>query len=99
MELPVPDVDRVDAHGAFLQQAIGEAAGARADVGRHPSPHVDLEVIERALQLEASARDVREDLALQAELRVLGDLGAGLVHPLVAHDHLAGEDHRLGPGP
>src|SRR3712207_7137378 len=33
VQLTVSDVDRVDPRGATLQEAIGEAAGARAEVG------------------------------------------------------------------
>ena len=32
VELPVADVERDDAHGAALQQHVGEAAGRGADV-------------------------------------------------------------------
>ena len=37
VELAVADVERDDAGGAPLQQDVGEAAGRRADVERHPA--------------------------------------------------------------
>ena len=73
MELPVADVDRDHARRAGLQQAVGEAARRRADVGAVASGDVDPERVERVLQLLPSPRDeARRPLDL--ELDVVGDL-------------------------
>ena len=45
VELALPDVDRVDPDGAALQQAVGEAAGGRADVERHATGDVEAQLI------------------------------------------------------
>ena len=47
VELPVPDVDRVHAPGAPLQQAVGDAARRSADVGADEAARVDRERVER----------------------------------------------------
>jgi hypothetical protein len=56
-------------------------------------------MLEGGLELEPAAGDVGHRLALEADGRVGGDAGSGLVDALVVHDHLAGEDQRLGSGP
>ena len=60
VELAVGDVERDHVRRAALQQAVGEAAGGRADVqrrgGRRPAT---AERVERVGELDAAARDVR----------------------------------------
>ena len=57
-ELAVADVDRDDARGAALEQAVGEAAGGRADVEAALALRRDAERVERdAVELVAAARD------------------------------------------
>ena len=62
VELAVGDVDRGDALGAALQQAVGEAAGRGADVEAVAPGDVDAERLERVLELDAAARDVARAL-------------------------------------
>ena len=62
-----PDVDADHTRRAALQQHVGEAAGALADVQAGHAGHVDAAVRERAVELEAAARD-------ETQLRVVGDL-------------------------
>ena len=55
-ELAAADVDRDHVRRAAPQQAVGEAAGRRADVDRAPARDVDAERVERARELRAAAR-------------------------------------------
>jgi hypothetical protein len=66
VELPVADVDRVDACRAALEQAVREAARRRTEVRAHEAHRIDLERVERARELHAAARDVRQILARAA---------------------------------
>src|SRR5581483_1203819 len=84
--------------GSALEQAVGEPAGARADVGADEALGVEPEGIEGGFELEASARDVLEHFALEAQLGLDADAGAGLVDARVVDDDLAGEHERLGLG-
>ena len=78
MELAVADVERDHARGAALEQAVGEAAGRRADVEAVPARRVDAERVERVRELLAAARD-EPRRALDLELAPLVDLLPGLV--------------------
>ncbi len=57
VQLSFADVDGVDAQDAALQQAVGEPAGRRSDIERNEARHVEAEIVQRALELLASARD------------------------------------------
>src|SRR5579859_1706036 len=56
-ELVEIDVDRVDAGGAALQEAIGETAGGCADIDAGERVGIDGEVFQRAFQFKAAAAD------------------------------------------
>ena len=58
VELAVADVEGDHPLGAALQQAVGEAARRGADVEAGAALDVDLERVERVLELEPAARDV-----------------------------------------
>src|SRR6476659_682735 len=93
MQLPVADVERDHARGAALQQHVGEAAGRRADVESITSGDVDLERVERVVELLAAARDKARRLG-HGQLGRLLHLLAGL---LVAR-HATGQHQRLRLG-
>src|SRR5262252_2223040 len=95
VQLAAAHVERVDLRSAGLEEAVGEASGARAHIRADRAPDVELEVAEGGLELEPPTGDIGHRLALEADLRFRRDAGAGLVHALVVHHHLAGEDHRL----
>ena len=80
VELAVADVDRDDARGAALEQAVREAARRRADVEAVRAGHVEAEGVERVRELLAAAGDERRR-PLDLELGVLVDLLAGLRVP------------------
>src|SRR6516162_130604 len=92
VELTPADVERVNLRGPGLEEAVGEAAGAGPDVGADRTPDVEVEVLERGLELQTPARDVGHRLALEADGGVGGDAGSGLVDAPVVHDHLPGEN-------
>ena len=78
MELPVSDVDRDDARGTGLEEAVREASRRRADVGAVASRDVDVQRVERVLELLATARDeARRSLDFQHD--VVRDLLTRLV--------------------
>ena len=56
-ELAVADVERDHARGAALEQAVGEAAGRRAEVEAVLARRVDAERVERVRELLPAARD------------------------------------------
>ncbi len=83
--------------GTALEQAVGEAAGRRADVERAAARDRDLQRVERVGELDAAARDVRRrtvDLELDRRIdqlpRFLGPAPAG------TQVHLTGDHGRGG---
>src|SRR5262249_60396840 len=55
-ELPMTDIDGIDAPGTAGQQYVGEAAGRGADVERDALLGLDRKMIERVGELDAAAR-------------------------------------------
>jgi len=90
MELAVADVERDHARRAALEQAVGEAAGRRAQVEAVLAFGVDPERVERVRELLPAARDESRRGA-HLELDVVGDLLARLCETR----HETGEDERL----
>ncbi len=97
-ELPVPDIDGIDASRAALQQHVGEAAGRGADVEGDGTGGVDAEMVERMGELDAAARHPGMIAPAQFERRFGGDADARLVEPAIAAPHRAGENQRLRLG-
>ena len=62
----MPDVDRVDARGATLQQHVGEPAGRGPDVERDAAGRVDPEAIQPVRELDAAPRNPGMVAALDA---------------------------------
>ena len=56
MQLPMPDIDRVDAPCAAREQHLGEAAGRGADIEADAASRIEAEMIERGRELHAAAR-------------------------------------------
>ena len=78
MELAVSDVDRDDSSGPGLEQAVREASRRRADVGAVASRDVDVQRVERVLELLSSTRDEARR-SRHLELGVVSDLLSRLV--------------------
>jgi hypothetical protein len=78
-----------------LQQAVGEAAGRRAQVQATQAGHVEGKPGQRALQLVAAAADVAV-VAAHFHLQPGGTKLARLVPPLTIHPYLSGQDETLG---
>src|SRR2546421_7751204 len=91
VELAAADIHRVDDAGAALQQAVGEAAGRRADVHTDAALEVRAEVLERMRELLTATADVGRP-ALELHLRLSGHQGAGFVGALPVHQDVAGHD-------
>jgi hypothetical protein len=85
----------MDAPGAVLEEAVGEAAGGGADVEADPVERVDGEGLEGGFEFEATASDVAGFL-LDGEWGVGGDLGAGFIDEAFSAADLAGEDEAFG---
>ena len=87
LHLAVADLDADDVRRAALQQHVGEAAGALADVEAGHAGDVDAAVRDRGVELEAAARD-EADLGIVGHLerRVIGKRLAGFPghHPRAA---------------
>jgi hypothetical protein len=77
VQLAVADVDADDALRAALQQRVGEAAGALAEVEAGHARDVEAEPRQRAVELQAAARD-------EAQLGVVGDLELGAARQVLA---------------
>src|SRR5438874_7672842 len=80
-KLPAPNIDRINLLSAVLQQAIGKPARGSAEINRRQSSHLELKVLERMFQLEASAADKlflfaeRDFVALFDQIaRLMGEL-------------------------
>src|ERR1044072_9678681 len=86
--MSAPRVERVDARGAALEQAVGEAPRRSADVEADGVRDVDGEAIERGRELETAAR--HEEWACgDLDRRVVGDGRTGLVDDLTGDSYLA----------
>src|SRR5579859_1771292 len=59
VKLPGAYIDSVDAFRPVLQQAVGEAAGGRADIHADGSIHFNFEALERCRQLHAATAHIR----------------------------------------
>ena len=97
MQLPPAHVDGVHPQCAALEERVGESAGGGAQVDADAPLDRQAELVQRLLQLEASARDVSQrflDPQLQRRVEQL----AGLLHPMIAGDDAPGEDQRLRLG-
>jgi hypothetical protein len=90
MQLPIAHVDREDARGSCLEEAVREPARRRADVGAVQAGDLEVEGVEGVTQLLASTRDEGRRL-LDDELDVLRDLLSGLGMAT----HAPGEHERL----
>ena len=94
VQLAVADVDADDVLRAALQQRVGEAAGALAEVEAGHAGDVDAEPRQRAVELQAAARD-------EAQLGVVGDLDFGAARQVFArlgrHPQPAGARQRTAP--
>ena len=95
VELSGAGVDRIDARGAALQQAIGESAGGGANVQADFSSHGNSEMIERGFQLQPAAADITR-LLEQLDFRASVDVRARLVGLLAIDQHLPGQNQRAG---
>src|SRR4051812_3798830 len=97
MQLPMPDIDRVDTFCATRQQDLREAAGRSAEVETSAALNRETEMIERSRQLHAAARHpgMRRGGAQHAidrqRIRWLADW-------LVVGRYEAGRNRRLGLG-
>ena len=98
VELAVADVDRVHARGAALQQAVGEAAGRRADVEADAARGIEPERVERARELLAAARHVAPRCRAARAAASAGTSVPGLSTARVVDEHLPGQDRAPAPG-
>ena len=57
-ELALADIHGKNFGRAVLQQAVGEAAGGRAEVERDQAGHVQLKMLQRVFEFVAAAADV-----------------------------------------
>ncbi len=94
-ELVGSHIDGVDADGAALEQAVGEATGGGSDVDADPAGGVDVEGIKRAFKLESAAADVAL-FFFDLERGVFEELGGGLVDDAVTAADFSGENEALG---
>ena len=85
------DIHGMDAGGAALQQAVGEATGGSADIDADPAVGVDGEGIESAFEFESAAAD-EAGFLFDLEWGIEWQLGAGFVDDAVAAADFAGED-------
>ncbi len=94
-QLAAADVDGEDAGGSVLEEAVGEAAGGRAEVDGGEAGGVDVESLESVFQLVTAAADeafggVEADGVLGAEA------ASGFIGGVSVDANGAGEDEALG---
>ena len=92
VQLTVADVERHDAHGAALQQHVGEAARRCADVQALASADLDVKRIERMRELEAAATGIRVIRRQERDGRLIVDRSAGLGGGSIVDGDLSGQD-------
>jgi hypothetical protein len=91
-QLPVPGVDGVDPPGPGGQQGVGEPAGRRADVERHPAGDRDGEPPQGGGELAGAPR--RGGGRRDRDRRAARDAGPG-----VADDHAVDTDQPVADRP
>lgn len=94
-ELVRADIEGVDAEGAALEEAIGEAAGRSADIDGDFVLGIDGEGVQGGFEFEAAAAD-EPGLFLEVDDGVLGDFLAGFGMGDALHGDLTGEDEAFG---
>lgn len=94
-ELAVTDIHGINHFCASLQQAIGEAAGGRAEVYGDQLCGLDLKMLKRVLKFVAAATDesVRRG---EDELIGIADRVAGFACGLIVDENLASHDGAFG---
>ena len=97
VKLTVPDVDCEDACRAALQEAVGEAARRRTEVGGDLVGWVVAERVERTAELDTPSRDERVIRFANVDRGVLIQRFATLLDPSLARENLTGQDQRLRP--
>src|SRR5437868_2402176 len=94
IELAPPDVDRVNAGRAALQENIGEPTGRRADIDGDLSRDIEPDRIERARQLAAAARHVLR-AGIDPDVRIPGHGGSRPISAATVNPHRARQDEGL----
>ena len=94
-ELSPADVHGINLRRAVLEQAIGEAAGGRAEVERDQPGHVELKMFERVFEFVAAAADVFF-AGVEREGVIGPDRVAGFAGGPGVDADLAGEDGAFG---
>src|SRR5690606_6343882 len=89
---------RVDPRRAALEEAVGEPAGGRAEVGRDQPRRIERERVEGAGELHPSARDEGVIGTAHLERCIERELLARLVDAALAGEDLARQDQRLRAG-
>src|SRR5579859_5512729 len=84
---------------AMLQQAVGEASGRGADIEAGAAFDGNGPMLERSLELEATAADVALLFSQDANGNLVGKREARLVDLLLGNQDPAGEDERAGSLP
>ena len=95
-ELAGGDIDGIDARGATLEEAIGEAARGAAGIEADEAGRIDGEIVEGAREFFAGAAGIGERAASEFDGGVNGDERAGFCGGLAGHANAAGEDDGLG---
>ena len=96
IELVGPHVDRDDAGGPVLKQAVRKPSGRGANIQADPARHVNLKVGQRAFELQSPAADVPRRLAQQPHRRVAAHPGAALFNLLIVDQDLPRQNQTLG---
>ena len=88
-------INRINAPRGMLQQAIRKSSGGRAYIEAGFPVRIDSKILERALQLQATAARVFSRSSADFNARVTGDLRAGLIASLAVHADFSSENHGL----
>src|SRR5579859_937943 len=98
-ELPMPDINGIDALGVVSKQHVRETTCGGADVQTNVASGIEDEGIEGAFKLEATAAGIAQLGGWSDQLtgRLARDTRAGLIHHLSVDTNLARHDERAGP--
>jgi hypothetical protein len=95
IDLTVSGIDGENAGGSVLQHAVGKTAGRGSNIHANGALERDAPVGERGLEFEASAADITQVIAEQANDAIVGDRVARLLNFLLIDKDASGENHGL----
>jgi len=93
--LIVTHVNRPNARGSVLKQAVCETSGRGSNIETVLTARIDFEFAQRRLKLQTATPRIAKSLAFDSNLSLRIDQLTGFVDTLFSNKHLSGEDQGM----